>query len=140
MTAIKPYFLVFLGGALGTLLRYGTSLIFPDSGTFPLSTFTVNILGSFGIGVVYALLIKLHRRDPRGANDLNKLFGNGLLGGFTTYSLFAYESFALINAENILLAIGYSAVTIVLGVAACLLGVMLVKDPQAEQEMRSENG
>ena len=86
------WLLVALGGALGSLARYGASRMWPSSpGGWPVPTLTVNLLGSFAIGLIYMYVA------ARGVSaDNARLFWmTGVLGGFTTYSAFALESVLL---------------------------------------------
>jgi CrcB protein len=81
--------LVAAGGALGSLARYGVARLWPAApGGFPVPTLTVNLVGSFAIGLLYIWL------SARAGNvDAARLFWmTGILGGFTTYSAFALES------------------------------------------------
>ena len=83
------WLLVAMGGALGSLARYGVSRLWPAApGGFPVPTLTVNLVGSFAIGLFY---IWVSARS--GDADAARLFWmTGILGGFTTYSAFALES------------------------------------------------
>ena len=98
---------VALGGALGSMLRYGFARIWPAApGGFPVPTLTVNLIGSFAIGLLY---IWLSGRLGLG-NDSARLFWmTGVLGGFTTYSAFALEStllgFSLTGAAYVLVTV-----------------------------------
>jgi CrcB protein len=78
------------GGAIGSVLRYGVWRLWPAApGGFPVPTLTVNLLGSFAIGLLYMWLIARAGVSGDGA----RLFWmTGVLGGFTTYSAFALES------------------------------------------------
>jgi fluoride exporter len=81
---------VAIGGALGSMARHGVSRLWPSApGGFPVPTLTVNLLGSFAIGLVYVWLIA----RPGISGDGARLFWmTGVLGGFTTYSAFALEA------------------------------------------------
>jgi CrcB protein len=108
-----------IGGALGSLARYGAYRLWPSSpGGFPVPTFTVNLLGSFAIGLLYMYVA------ARGASAENaRLFWmTGVLGGFTTYSAFALET-ALLGFSWTGLA--YVAVTVVGCLAAAFAGLKM---------------
>jgi CrcB protein len=108
-----------IGGALGSLARYGAYRLWPSSpGGFPVPTFTVNLLGSFAIGLLYMYVA------ARGASAENaRLFWmTGVLGGFTTYSAFALET-ALLGFSWMGLA--YVAVTVVGCLAAAFAGLKM---------------
>lgn len=81
---------VAIGGALGSMTRYGVSRLWPMTpGGFPVPTLTVNLIGSFTIGLLY---MWFSARSGLG-NDGARLFWlTGVLGGYTTYSAFALES------------------------------------------------
>ena len=105
---------VALGGALGSVARYGAYRMWPATpGGWPVPTFTVNLLGSFAIGLLYMYVA------ARGASAENaRLFWmTGVLGGFTTYSAFALET-ALLGFTAT--AAGYVLAT----VAGCLLAAL----------------
>ena len=81
--------LVGIGGALGSLARYGAYRLWPSAPAgWPVATFAVNLLGSFAIGLLYMYVA------ARGVSaDNARLFWmTGVLGGFTTYSAFALET------------------------------------------------
>jgi CrcB protein len=108
-----------IGGALGSLARYGAYRLWPSSpGGFPVPTFTVNLLGSFAIGLLYMYVA------ARGASAENaRLFWmTGVLGGFTTYSAFALET-ALLGFSWMGLAC--VAVTVVGCLAAAFAGLKM---------------
>lgn len=85
MTAIDPAHLVGTGGALGALLRHYVSEQV-DVDEFPLGTFTVNVLGSFVLGLLTFLGT---------GNELVLFLGTGACGSFTTFSSFSFETFRL---------------------------------------------
>src|SRR5262245_4547776 len=106
--------LVCLGGAIGTGARYGIALWAPRAlGTsFPYGTFIVNVVGSFLIGAVMAF----------GFSPTTRLFlTTGIMGGFTTYSAFNFETLELLRGGAPLVA----AANLVGTVVVCLLSGML---------------
>jgi CrcB protein len=108
-----------IGGALGSVARYGAYRLWPATpGGFPVPTFTVNLLGSFAIGLLYMYVA------ARGASAENaRLFWmTGVLGGFTTYSAFALES-ALLGFS--LMGAAYVATTVVFCLAAAFAGLKM---------------
>ena len=100
--------LVALGGAVGSLARWGLAEVSP----VPWGTFTVNVAGSFLIGLLAASLFARHPR-------LRLLLGVGLLGGFTTFSTHLLDAYDLLDEP--LRAAAYVGGTLV----ACLLSVTL---------------
>lgn len=109
---------VFLGGVLGTALRLGADTLIP-SGTFPLSTLTVNVVGSFVLAVLVA-------RVWRAAPDwLRAGLGAGLLGAFTTFSAVAVAAVQLAAAGEPGTAAMYLLASLVLSVAAAAVGLRL---------------
>jgi CrcB protein len=111
---------VALGGAVGSVLRYLLTkrIGVADSG-FPVATFTVNVVGSFVLGVLIGLIAARFSTDVR-----TGLFV-GLLGGFTTYSTFAFESSVLVRDGMAGVAASYVVATLVFGVGAAWLGLIL---------------
>lgn len=80
---------VAMGGALGSMARYGVARVWPTTpGGFPVPTITVNLVGSFAIGLLYIWIAS----RPGGADNARLFWMTGVLGGFTTYSAFALES------------------------------------------------
>src|SRR6187402_2522770 len=84
------WLLVGVGGALGSIARYGAYRMWPGGG-WPVATITVNILGSFAIGLLYMYIAV---RGPS-ADNARLFWMTGVLGGFTTYSAFALETVLL---------------------------------------------
>jgi fluoride exporter len=123
----RPQFiaLVALGGAIGSLLRFGVFQLFPADRTF-LATFAVNLIGSFVLGMLLEYLAG-HRPKSLRSEQMRLLVGTGICGGFTTYSTFAldlrnfYSSF--VEAPSLSLALVYVLGSLVLGMVAAVLGV-----------------
>ena len=113
-----------LGGACGSVLRYlvaGWAQQLSNSTTFPVGTLTVNVIGSLIIGIL------------AGLSDNVGLFGPatraflliGLLGGFTTFSTFAYETTALTRDAEFFTAFLNIALQVTTGLFAAWLGYKL---------------
>jgi CrcB protein len=114
--------LVFAGGAVGSLVRYLTALGVNEhyDGRFPLATFLINVTGSFFIGL---LLVLLDREDLLHPN-LRPLLVTGFLGGFTTFSTFEWEIFAL-GRSTPPMALIYGFSSVLLGWLACWVGASI---------------
>lgn len=104
-----------IAGGLGTALRYGLTLGLAQTlGTeFPFGTLTVNLLGSFLLGVV----AEVFAGATFAGTDLRLVLGVGVMGGFTTYSSFNLEVLRLLEQGAHTKALGY--------VGATLLGCLL---------------
>jgi CrcB protein len=118
------YLLAALGGALGALARWATAGILAGSpGGWPWATLVVNLTGCFLLG---ALLAVLAARSPE-PSWARPFLGVGVLGGYTTYSAFAVEVVDLVDDGATALAAGYVLLSVAGGVAAVVLGAVLVR-------------
>ncbi len=125
MLVFKQIFCVGIGGALGAIARYklgGFILHRSEAWNFPLSTLCVNLLGCTVIGVL-AALVEHHDIFTPAARLF--LF-TGLLGGFTTFSAFAYEGIFLLRRAHFDLALLYAGVSVIGGLAAVWVGMRCV--------------
>ena len=113
-------FAVAAGGTVGAL---GRAIVIDvvDAAQLNLlwATFAVNVVGSFVLGYVVAR----HGGRSRSSPLLIPFVGVGILGAFTTFSLFSVEVFELARAGDWLVAIGYPVGSIAAGFIAALLGV-----------------
>ncbi len=119
--------LVALGGALGSMARYGVGLgaarLFPAS-TWPWGTLTVNVFG----GLVMGLLVGwMGLRAGAGQESVRVFAAVGVLGGFTTFSAFSLETVLMIERREYGLAGAYVLLSVVLAVAALMAGLMLAR-------------
>ena len=110
------------GGAIGAVARYVIFrwLGFSISG-FPVGTFLVNMLGCLLIGICWAILSEEKQFLPR------LFFITGILGGFTTFSSFSWESFQLIQDGKLKLAFFYIFSSNLAGLVLLALGYLIVK-------------
>lgn len=116
--------LVGLGGAVGTLGRFGLSRALPTGAGWPLATFAANLVGAFLLGLLLEALVRRGPEDePR--RRLRLALGTGVLGGFTTFSAMAIEIERLGADGSVLLGGVYGLVSIVAGVACAGAGVAL---------------
>ncbi|MDD7504767.1 MAG: CrcB family protein [Actinomycetaceae bacterium] len=130
---------VFTGGALGVALRALAGGFMVNSTGLPVGTFTINVLGSFLLGFMTAVFT----RWPLTSATVQrwKLFlGTGILGGFTTYSALAVDSLILVVMPHPILAVVYPILSVVLGVAAAWIGLMLGGRCTRSQSERVDSG
>jgi CrcB protein len=116
------YLLVLLGGAMGSLARYvaGTAVMSRFSGRFPLGTLVVNVSGCFLIGVIMTLLTGKSAPHP----NWRLFLVVGFLGGFTTFSSFAYETFTAAREGSMWVGLMNVMASVALGYLAVWLGAM----------------
>ncbi len=112
--------LVFLGGGIGSILRYLAGIwvyrLIPTP--WPLSTWLVNMTGSFVIGIVYGLVLSANQ-----VGELHKLLLiTGFCGGFTTFSSFSYENMLLLQDGAYLRFLIYVFSSLIIGILMVALG------------------
>jgi CrcB protein len=107
---------VAIGGALGAMGRYAMSTwVFQINHKFPWATLTVNVLGSFVMGILFVVIVE------RGAlsMEMRSLLMIGFLGAFTTFSTFSLDALGLWQNGHLFLALLY----VLASVALCLLAI-----------------
>lgn len=118
---LKPFLFVFLGGGVGSCLRYLISVLWkayrhhaglPDL-LFPWPTLVANVLGCLLIGCFYVHAPQWHMKP-----ETTLLLTTGLCGGFTTFSTFSWESLHLLHTGHTLLFILYVTLSLWLGLLA----------------------
>lgn len=120
---------VAVGGAVGTWLRYVTGRLWINAigpvaaGAFPWATLSVNILGSFAMGLLTGWLA----RHGTGGESWRLLLGVGVLGGFTTFSAFSLEIAGFMERSALATAAIYTAASLVGGVAGLFAGLALMR-------------
>jgi|KBSSwiStaDraftv2_1062776.scaffolds.fasta_scaffold4033855_1 CrcB protein len=113
--------LIAIGGAAGTLARYGTHVISKGVGdrlAFPVATLTVNLLGCLLIGFLQGALVE--RWPVR--EEYRLMLIVGFLGGFTTFSTFGWDTAQLLREGQFVRAMGYLIASNVLGIAMVFAG------------------
>ena len=118
-------FLASLGGAIGAGLRFLVSHAFAARGLvwFPWATLSVNVVGSFLMGVLVALLALRYQ----GSSEIRTFFATGILGGFTTFSAFSIEFIAMIERGEYSLAFLYTFGSVVLSFVAVFFGLAITR-------------
>ncbi|MFS0900480.1 fluoride efflux transporter CrcB [Mycolicibacterium litorale] len=115
---------VFVGGAVGTLARaVFEEFAAPEPGRWPWPTFTVNIVGAFLLGYFTTRLLE---RLPV-SSYRRPLLGTGLCGGLTTFSTMQVETMRMLERGHVGLAVGYTAASLVAGLAAVVVATALVR-------------
>lgn len=114
---------VALGGAIGAALRFLVGVgVFRLAGPgFPLAILSVNILGSFAMGVFVVFAAKTSN------THLSPFVMTGLLGGFTTFSAFSLEAYTLFERGQTGAAALYVGLSVILSIAGLIAGVMIAR-------------
>jgi fluoride exporter len=117
---MKMFLAVALGGAIGASARYGALVLFPERAAgFPWTTFWVNVAGCFALGLLIGLV---------GDQLMIRAFlGTGVLGGFTTFSTFAWQTDRLVLDGRAAVAASYVISSVLVGLVAAYLPYRLVE-------------
>ena len=122
---LRTILIVGTGGFIGSVMRYLVQ-VFVEKGlttTFPWGTFIANVVGSFIIGIVFALADKGSVLNA----EWRMFLAVGICGGFTTFSSFAYNNLTMLKENafgQLFLNIGGS---LFFGILAVYLGIIFVK-------------
>ncbi|MEO6836221.1 MAG: fluoride efflux transporter CrcB [Candidatus Tumulicola sp.] len=125
MNPLVAFVAVGAGGAIGSMLRYAVTLVMVEriGPGFPWHTAAINVVGSFLIGV-----IAVYAQSTTGVSPAASAFAIvGVLGGFTTFSTFSYDTVTLVSDGAGGLALAYCLGTVILGVAAAITGMSLAR-------------
>lgn len=126
---IKMVMLVGLGGGLGAILRFLTvhQMTRLFGAAFPFGTLTVNVVGSFLIGIVAGALLSRLPSESLSIDEWRALLITGMLGGFTTFSAFSLDVMVLWERRELVSAMAYIGGSVVLSIAAVALGLMVAR-------------
>lgn len=122
---LKMILLAGSGSFIGGVLRYLTQLMFSKfySGSIPMGTLVVNIIGSFLIGVIFAL----SEKSDIISQETKIFLAVGICGGFTTFSSFSIENLFLLRDGQYFQMILYTLLSVFLGLSATFTGFQLIK-------------
>jgi len=122
---LRTLLVIGTGGFLGSVLRFlvgqGMQRVFNTM--FPIGTMTVNIIGSFIIGVVYSLAERENLINP----EMRMFLAVGFCGGFTTFSSFAFDQLNLLKDSGFLYLSLYLGGSVFLGLLSVYLGTQVYK-------------
>jgi CrcB protein len=123
---MKDFLVICLGASIGATSRYYLGLWCASKfgTTFPYGTFFINITGSLILGLFGTLALD---RAALIAPELNLLVAIGIIGSYTTFSTFGFETIRLLEEGNWLLALGYVLGSILIGFLAVYLGVITAR-------------
>jgi CrcB protein len=123
---MNAYLLVGIGGAIGSIARYGSGVLVGRlwSSPFPLATMLINITGSLLMGLFIGLLA---RTTPAWQADARLFFAVGVLGGFTTLSSFSLDTVFLVERGEIGQAALYVAGSVAISIAALFAGLLIMR-------------
>ena len=123
---MNAYLLVGIGGALGSIARYGSGVAVGKlwGPSFPVATVLVNIVGSLAMGLFIGFLA---RTTPAWQADARLFVAVGVFGGFTTFSTFSLDVIVLIERGEIIQALAYVLISVVVAVAALYVGLLLTR-------------
>jgi CrcB protein len=122
---MKNYIIVFAGCGIGGALRHFVNVWVPRvAGTnFPFHTLTVNVLGSFVMGVLAAYFAL----KAESAQAWRLFLTTGILGGFTTFSAFSLDTALLFERGSVGVAITYVSVSVLASIGGLFLGLQIVR-------------
>jgi fluoride exporter len=122
---LRNLLIVGSGGFIGSALRYLVQLHFEKlmSSSFPAGTLLVNIVGSFILGMIYAIAEKGDLMSP----EWRMFLAVGICGGFTTFSTFSLDNINLIKDNSLYYLLLYTGGSVISGILAIYLGIVIIR-------------
>lgn len=121
---MKQLALVFIGGGIGSSLRYMLSYYLNDyENGVPYGTLAANVLGSLFIGIILGLALK----SSNLSQNTVLFLATGFCGGFTTFSTFAYENHLFLKAGDFMSFALYTIISFIVGFSMVFFGMWIVK-------------
>ena len=122
---MKSFLLVFLGGGLGSGLRYLVAIVMNQySKVLPFGTFAVNMIGCLLIGLVLGYA----QKENTLTSNQTLLLATGFCGGFTTFSAFANENLELLKNGEIFNFSAYTIGSVLIGILAVFIGYYIISN------------
>lgn len=125
MRMVGVFLVVFVGGGLGSALRYGVSRasLAYSGPAFPYGTLFVNVLG----GLIMGLLVEVFLTKGGGSQEFRLFLTTGVLGGFTTFSAFSLEAALMWQRSDYAALAFYVVASVLLSIAAVFVGMAAVR-------------
>lgn len=122
---IEKVFLIALGGAIGSVLRFlSIGWVGRLLGEISLGTLFVNVVGSLLMGAAAVFVLE---KTPDAAARLGLFLMTGVFGGFTTFSAFSLDAVRLYESGRLMAAAGYVGGSVVLSIFALFVGIVLAR-------------
>ena len=118
---LKGILLVFLGGGVGSVMRYGLMLLLKNyTSKFPYATLLANVISCILLGYIIGLVSKNVL-----STEMKLLLMTGICGGFSTFSTFSGEAYFMFQTNQTFLSILYMGLSFILGLVCIYSGMKL---------------
>ncbi len=120
---MKTILFIGIGGFLGSISRYALHKLLTSyfQGVFPLGTLAANLIGCLLIGMIYGIATSQNYLS----HEMRMLLAVGFCGSFTTFSTFANENLALLQSNQIMIMIAYTAISLIIGIFMVFVGIKI---------------